>query len=116
MELTEAIKHCHEKAEELKAKVPYRIFGDEWTQEDKECMECAKEHEQLADWLTELKHLREVRALLKEKIADTDFDFGDYYDNTQLIINKIFDVIDKVYDEVLYDAKHSKENDNETNN
>ena len=111
--LDEAIAHAKEVAEEKRKlyeqacayNLPSEVFCD-----------CANEHEQLADWLTELKHLREVRALLKQKIADTDFDFGDYYDNTQVIINKIFDVIDKVYDEVLYDAKHSKENDNETDN
>lgn len=111
--LEDAIAHCHEKVEELKKladylDVPYGMDTSART----DCLECAKDHKQLAEWLTELRHLREVRALLKQKIADTDFDFGDYYDNTQAIINKIFDVIDKVYDEVLYDAKHSKENDN----
>ena len=58
--LEQAIEHCHEKAEELKAKVPYKVFGDEWTQEEKECMECANEHEQLAEWLTELQERREA--------------------------------------------------------
>ena len=56
--LDEAIKHCEEKAKELKAKVPYKIFGDEWQQEDEDCMKCAEEHEQLAEWLKELKELR----------------------------------------------------------
>ena len=68
MTLEQAIEHCKEKAEELKAKVPYKVFGDEWTQEDKECMECANEHEQLASWLEELKALRHTVSLLKFNI------------------------------------------------
>ena len=38
MKLDEAIKHCEEKA--------------------RDCSECAKEHEQLAQWLKELKQLK----------------------------------------------------------
>lgn len=47
MTLEEAIKHCHEKAEELR-----NPFG--WKVETVVCVECAKEHEQLATWLEEL--------------------------------------------------------------
>ena len=43
MTLDEAIKHCNEVAEAIAASG---------------CEECAKEHKQLADWLTELKQLR----------------------------------------------------------
>lgn len=41
MTLDEAIKHCKEVAIEYKAKG--------------ECFECGKEHEQLAEWLEDLK-------------------------------------------------------------
>lgn len=44
MTLDEAIKHCNEVAEAISASG---------------CEECAKEHKQLADWLTELKTYRE---------------------------------------------------------
>ena len=62
MELDEAIKHCHERAEENRKK------ADEWYAggcsfaqvEGNDCLECAKEHEQLAGWLTELKERREA--------------------------------------------------------
>lgn len=65
--LDEAIKHCHEKAKELKKKADcYTKNGCGYLQasefeqnEIAECLECAKEHEQLAGWLTELKELRE---------------------------------------------------------
>lgn len=45
LSLEEAITHCIEVAEE---------------NEDQSCKECAKEHRQLAEWLTELKLYRET--------------------------------------------------------
>ena len=53
--LTEAISHAREKAEELKNigfDINTRFNAD--TQKGRECYECAREHEQLAEWLTEL--------------------------------------------------------------
>ena len=56
--LDEAIKHCKEKARELSDKA-YAEWGKTMTEEQAyECNECAREHEQLAEWLTELKELR----------------------------------------------------------
>lgn len=46
MKLDEAIKHCEEKAKELSGKG---------------CNECARDHEQLAEWLKELKDLKEQK-------------------------------------------------------
>ena len=45
MTLDEAIKHAREKADEQKCQ---------------SCKKCAEEHEQLADWLEELKDRRET--------------------------------------------------------
>ena len=47
MTLEEAIKHCKEEAEK------YMEYGIET-----ECYQCGQEHEQLAEWLTELQELR----------------------------------------------------------
>lgn len=44
MTLDDAIKHCYERAEELREKDG--------------CLECAHEHEELAGWLEELKKWR----------------------------------------------------------
>lgn len=61
MTLDEAIKHCEEKADELKRKAAEDyFFGDIDWGEKVNCEECAKEHEQLAYWLKELKARREV--------------------------------------------------------
>ena len=61
MTLDEAIKHCEEVAEKNEKTIAYyTIQGDkEWLDEcEKDCIECAKEHRQLAEWLNELKELR----------------------------------------------------------
>ena len=59
MTLDEAIKHCEEKAKELSDKA-YAEWGKSITEEEAyDCNECAREHEQLAEWLKELKAFRE---------------------------------------------------------
>ena len=54
MTIDGAIKHCEEEAEK------YMEYGIET-----ECYQCAKEHEQLAEWLKELK----ARRLLMDKVC-----------------------------------------------
>ena len=57
MDLDEAIKHCEEKAEELRRDSQKHNI---WVAE--QCIKCAEEHEQFAAWLTELKQLREKQS------------------------------------------------------
>jgi hypothetical protein len=54
--LDEAIKHCEEKARELRL---HPLFEHMDIEDVAACEECAEEHEQLAGWLTELKQRRE---------------------------------------------------------
>lgn len=57
MELDEAIKHCKDKAKELrKEKHIMALIGRE--QEWADCLQCAEEHEQLAEWLKDYKRLK----------------------------------------------------------
>ena len=66
MTLDEAIKHCEEVAQEnIKQAKHCSIFGDK--QVGLECVECAKEHRQLAEWLRELKNYRIFRDVLFTK-------------------------------------------------
>lgn len=58
MILDEAIKHAEEVAEE-KEKEAWEAQLQEEYKTIKSCKECAKEHRQLAEWLKELKQLRE---------------------------------------------------------
>ncbi len=59
MTLDEAIKHCLEVAEEQEKDAEYHR---EWHENyyEKDCRECAADHRQLAEWLTELKQWRRV--------------------------------------------------------
>lgn len=64
--LDEAIKHCLEVAEDNEAKaqkIGYQFLGTTKDREATECRECAADHRQLAEWLTELK---EARAALND--------------------------------------------------
>lgn len=63
-DLDEAIKHCEEKAEEKRAFA--NMFVDKDDKDD--CIECAKEHEQLAKWLKELKSFKEGQNARKDFI------------------------------------------------
>ena len=69
MTLEQAIQHCHEKAKELRAEAVLQAHNPE-------CEECASEHEQLAEWLTELKARREAQ--------EHDFCQECVYENTQV--------------------------------
>ena len=62
MTLNEAIKHCLEVAEN-KEQAVYDLlaFGYSTKEERNECIECAEEHRQLAEWLKELKMWRKRR-------------------------------------------------------
>lgn len=66
MTLGEAIKHCEEMAEELRvqantehSELIRKIFPDH-QKEYEDCIECAKEYEQLAEWLMQLQAIKQA--------------------------------------------------------
>ena len=62
--LDEAIKHCLEVAENNEQFASDKWIGSEGEANRQECEQCAAEHRQLAEWLTELKDLREENKVL----------------------------------------------------
>ena len=61
MTLDEAIKHCEEVAEEQEQKAQCmgrQFVGTAMANYQNGCFECAADHRQLAEWLTELKEHR----------------------------------------------------------
>ena len=56
MTLDEAIEHARDKAKENRKDACFTSIP--WHAKD--CEKCAKEHEQLADWLEELKEYRDM--------------------------------------------------------
>lgn len=89
MTIDEAIKHCEEvaEAEERSAKLHQRpnigIKGS--GKRYLSCIECAKEHRQLAEWLKELKAYREDTrfADLYERICIKRDDDRDFFAKTK---------------------------------
>ena len=90
MTIDEAIRHCEEVAEQNEKDIAYyTIQGDkEWLDEcEKDCIECAKEHRQLAKWLKELKTYRGILANA-DKIIESKYGC--------VIIEGYADVIDEM--------------------
>ena len=61
MTLEEAIKHAEEVAETNERMVRNGVW-ERGSFTEKKCISCAAEHRQLADWLKELKSLREHKS------------------------------------------------------
>ena len=82
MTLDEAIKHAREKAEEQRKDNDTCAVKEGYGCKDcadyysKPCIECAEEHEQLADWLEELKDYRRFNGA---KTFDNGFNQGEKY-------------------------------------
>ena len=70
MTLDEAIKHAEEVAEEKESEAEDLEYSRlDWRHEANQCLECAKEHRQLAEWLKDYKRLLEQEPVL-DKIRD----------------------------------------------
>ena len=69
MTIDEAIRHCEEVAEEH---TKYNFYGGY-----ESCDECAEEHRQLAEWLRELKQLREQTRWIpvSERLPESDEEY-----------------------------------------
>ena len=83
MTLDEAIIHAREVATEQKRRIGECVINDNECDKFSNCIKCAEEHEQLAEWLEELKSYKEAeeQGLLVKlpcKVGDIvwDNDFG----------------------------------------
>ena len=72
MILEEAIKHCLEVAENNEQLADGKWIGAEGEANRQDCIQCAKDHRQLAEWLTKLKEATRLLALAIEDIEQTD--------------------------------------------
>ncbi len=70
MTIDEAIRHCEEVANSKEREAEFETDYECYFMTDKEreeCKECAADHRQLAEWLTELKELRNSIGAVKLK-------------------------------------------------
>lgn len=112
MDLNEVITHEREEAKE------YRKTADGWyaggcsyaQAEGNVCLECAKEHEQLAEWLTELAERRKTEPIVYEVtenfqgfIVETNDDrnIGLKKVSTSNLIYAMREITEKYWDEGL---------------
>lgn len=105
MTLDEAIKHCEEVAEENEEiyKAHCRIYSKEVVEKypSPPCKKCAKEHRQLAEWLKELKWLREQEPILgkiRAEIMDWQTDIHDNEHDAEshdFVFERIYEIIDE---------------------
>ena len=67
LDIDTAIKHCLEVAENNEQFASGKWIGSEGEANRQECEQCAADHRQLAEWLTDYKKLREkIKKLEKE--------------------------------------------------
>lgn len=82
--LDEAIAHCLEVAEQNEDKADKYDRADEWENVEAEnCLQCATDHKQLAEWLKELQELR-VRV---KKLEDENASLSSHACDLQLAYN-----------------------------
>ena len=62
MTLDEAIEHAIEVAKEQKLRSGIRTTNDNECDKFSSCIKCAEEHERLAEWLEELKFIRQWKS------------------------------------------------------
>ena len=75
LDLDGAIQHCLEKEDELKQQAGLETDNERYQMSDQErvdCVECAMEHRQLAEWLKELQAYRKFREQLEDDVEKYD--------------------------------------------
>ena len=89
LSLDEAIEHCEEKAEEEEKQAIW-LWSREGNPYYTNCVERAKEHRQLAEWLKELKKYRAIFEKVGKIFADKIFaDNGYTMDDLDTIFGKV---------------------------
>ena len=68
MTIDEAIAHARKEAEDKRADADWKFRHGRLNADD--CISCAEEHEQLAEWLEELKSLREYKERMEMQYLD----------------------------------------------
>ena len=75
MTLDEAIKHAREVAEDKRADADWKFRHGRLNADD--CISCAEEHDQLADWLEDYKKLKSIDEDLRLKYCYEDLSEAD---------------------------------------
>lgn len=74
MDIDDAIKHAEEVAEEQLMRAGKCTGDDSLCDKYSNCMKCAEDHRQLAEWLKELKLYREIFGQIEFEHIDINFE------------------------------------------
>ena len=97
MTIDEAIAHAREVAEDKRADADWKFRHGRLNADD--CISCAEEHEQIAEWLEELKAYREIGTVEGYKSAI------ECYTKEYLLRRNLQDQIKEQYNKAIDDCK-----------
>lgn len=112
LSIDEAIAHAREVANEQKRRSGICVQNNSECDKFSACLKCAEEHEQLAEWLEELKTYREKKCNKSVYLANKSIDMIDavnkgYTDGYNKAIDDAKSVILQTLDnEILVDTLH----------
>ena len=109
MTIDEAIAHAREVANTQKGKSGICLQNGLECEHFSDCLKCAEEHEQLAEWLEELKALREEKSefqILAKDIAEYNYEMGMENGYKKAIDDAKSVILQTLDNEILVDTLH----------
>ena len=88
MNLDEAIKRAKEVASEQKRRSGLCATNDNECDKFSSCIKCAEEHEQLAEWLTQLKEYQKLEKRLKDIFGGDDFPLSVFVESFDTVLKE----------------------------
>ena len=109
LSIDEAIAHAREVANTQKGKSGICLQNGLECEHFSDCLKCAEEHEQLAEWLEELKVLREEKSefqIYAKDIAEANYEMGMEIGYKKAIDDAKSVILQTLDNEILVDTLH----------
>ena len=109
LSIDEAIAHAREVANTQKGKSGICLQNGLECEHFSDCLKCAEEHEQLAEWLEELKALREEKSdfqIMAKDIAEGNYEMGMENGYNKAIDDAKSVILQTIDNEILVDTLH----------
>ena len=109
LSIDEAIAHAREVANTQRGKSGICLQNGLECEHFSDCLKCAEEHEQLAEWLEELKALREEKSefqIMAKDIAEGNYEMGMESGYNKAIDDAKSVMLQTLDNEILVDTLH----------
>ena len=109
LSIDEAIAHAREVANTQKGKSGICLQNGLECEHFSDCLKCAEEHEQLAEWLEELKALREEKSdfqIMAKDIAEANYEMGMESGYNKALDDAKSVILQTIDNEILVDTLH----------